>query len=108
MPSVSKYMPTSGKSLILRHASDVRNLIITVHNCSLKLSGHGMNSCEVESSEFLENMETSENIFPTFSTPSFPFCTIPKTEKSELLFWHFDQTLRCLIRLRGFHLRVIS
>ena len=46
--------------------------------------------------------------FRRFSTPSFPFCTVPKTEKSELLFWHFDQTLRYLIRLRGFHLRVIS
>ena len=37
---------------------------------------------EVENSEFSENSETSENQFPRFSTPSFPFCTIPKTENS--------------------------
>ena len=39
---------------------------------------------EVENSEFSENSETSENQFPRFSTPSFPFCTIPKTENSEM------------------------
>ena len=43
---------------------------------------------EVENSEFSEIPETSENIFPRFSAPSFPFCTslYPKTENSE-----FDQ-----------------
>ena len=41
-------------------------------------------SGEVENSEFSENSETSENQFPRFSTPSFPFCTIPKTENSEM------------------------
>ena len=39
---------------------------------------------KVEISEFSENSETSENQFPRFSTPSFPFCTIPKTENSEM------------------------
>ena len=39
---------------------------------------------EVENSEFSENSETSENQFPRFSTPSFPFCTIPETENSEM------------------------
>ena len=38
---------------------------------------------EVVNSEFSEISETSENIFPRFSPPSFPFCTIPKTENSE-------------------------
>ena len=41
-------------------------------------------SGEVKKSEFSENSETSEKIFPRFSTPSFPFCTIPKTENSEM------------------------
>ena len=36
---------------------------------------------EVENAEF---SETSENIFPRFSPPSFPFCTMPKTENSEV------------------------
>ena len=68
-----------------------------------------MNSCEVESSEFLENMETSENIFPTcFHSEISILHSVPKTEKSEFLFWHFDQSLRCLIKLQGFHLRVVS
>ena len=39
---------------------------------------------EVENSEFSENSETSQNQFPRFSTPSFPFCTIPKMENSEM------------------------
>ena len=47
----------------------------------------------------IENSESSENIFPRFSTPSFPFCTLPKTENlemkaSEFSLRHFDQTLR--------------
>ena len=39
---------------------------------------------EVENSEFQENSETSENQFSEIFTPSFPFCTILKTENSEL------------------------
>ena len=54
---------------------------------------------EVEKSEFSENSETSENQFPRFSTPSFPFCTIPKTENSEM------KTSECCLftKLRVFH-----
>ena len=39
---------------------------------------------EVENSEFSENSETSENQFSEVFNLSFPFCTIPKTENSEL------------------------
>ena len=54
---------------------------------------------EIKNSEFLENSETLENIFPRFSTPSFPFCTIPKTENSEMKTSEFDQIPQSLIRM---------
>ena len=46
---------------------------------------------------FLGNLE--EYFFRGFSTPSFPFCTVPKTKNSEtqtseFFLRHFDQTLR--------------
>ena len=55
---------------------------------------------EVENSEFSEISETSENTFLEVSSPPrLPFCTIPKTENSEMKtsgfsLRHFDQTLR--------------
>ena len=52
---------------------------------------------EVENSKFSEISETSENIFPRFSAPSFPFCTslYPKMENSEL-----EKLGRSLIKMR--------
>ena len=50
----------------------------------------------VENSEFSEISETSENTFSEVSSPpSFPICTIPKTEMktSGFSLRHFDQTL---------------
>ena len=45
--------------------------------------------------------------FRGFSIPSFPFCTIPKTENSEMKSLdfslnHFDQTMSTLIKLPRF------
>ena len=37
--------------------------------------------------EFSGISETSENIFPRFFTPSFPFCTVPKTKNSDMKIW---------------------
>ena len=59
--------------------------------------------CEVENSEFSENSETSRISFPRFFTPSFPFCTIPKTENSELKTLEFSQGT--LIKLGAFPTR---
>ena len=41
--------------------------------------------------------------FRGLSTLSFPFCTIPQTEKLEFFLWHFDQILRYFIKFQGFH-----
>ena len=45
--------------------------------------------------------------FRGFSNPSLPFCTIPKTENSEIItsdfsLKHFDQTMSTLIKLPRF------
>ena len=60
---------------------------------------HKLDVGKVKNSEFSENSETLENQFFRYSSPSFPFCTIPKTENSELKtsefsLRHFDQILR--------------
>ena len=63
----------------------------------------------------LRNTRPQSISFPRFSTPSFPFCSVPQTENSELKILEFSLrfnrttifllncvTSRILIKLRGF------
>ena len=62
-----------------------------------------MNSCEVESSAFSQNKETSENIHVfrrSSQLRAFHFALYPKPKSWSFFLWHFDQTLRYFIKFR--------